>query len=829
MFSCHIGYDCKHTDNKYGPKFSKENKKTMLQTLLVLITFLLSANALTVSESSWEILLQEGRYTEAYDIAKRQTVSANSDFLLGVMSLGAEKFPEAQKHFTASFQSEKEMSDYAHLMRGEAYLGAGVYQKALDDFKKVSSIAKTKFLEQLSEFYQAETYLALKQWSKAESLYQRSARHLRKTKYNQQILWGLLVSQVQLKQNSQICRQAKELYMKYPSYNKIVDWGIVLSENSVNGTKINCATTFGEQGLRIQRLLWSGLEDKAFTEIQYLKSKASAKTMYEVDSLLVSYLIHIGHIDEAQTTLTAYKSQKDGDYDYLMGLGKVYSRSTQPEKGIEAYYRAYQVSLRTAQAAPALFHSAFLSYVVADYKGSSLKFAEYIKKFPSHKSYADAVWYRAWLEYLQKNYDNAETQFQQIIADKEKNRRRWGDYSRDRLDYWVAMSVMRQGKSEEAIKMFSELTHDDGIGYYSVAAFQRLKTLQNRGLAQIKNVYPVHENWWLPEAVASAAQKDREEEEDFAIEADPNEEKINAILSFEDKAKDVLSEELVIKRIPQYLGEDIKSIYFNNAEKVMKRAYSLARAGLDELAYREVQETESKRLSSEQKQWLLGAHKTVNSFNRSVILTSHFFGDQAARLGLHHGINYWQHSYPKAYDLVVSHYAKMRKIPNELMWSIMRAETIFRADAVSPVGARGLMQIMPNTGRHLASLTGDTLEMDDLMRPAVSIKFGSFYLRRLMVKFKNNIPLTAAAYNGGPHRVHSWIHYFGGLDLDEFIEHIPFSETRNYVKKVSKYHAIYNLLYHKKTDVLDILAKPIGFKMEGTVPTKETWERLPEQ
>jgi soluble lytic murein transglycosylase len=797
----------------------------MSHALFILISILLLQTQSHAAEPSWEISLQEGRYTEAYEIAKRQKTLAQSDFLLGVMALGAQKYEDAKNYFDNALNNEKDMHDYIYLMRGQVNLRMGVAQKALDDFKKSEKLTKNRFLEDLSQFYQAEAYSVLKQWSKAEPLFQKADRKLKRTVHHPQILWGLLVAQVQLKRGSKMCRQAKELFMKYPSYEKIADWGIALNDNSVTGTKLNCAVTFAEQGLRLQRLLWSGLEEKAFEEIQALKKRAPEQHMFDVDSLFVNYLTHVGHIDEAQNILAQYKKDRDGDYEYLMLLGKVYARSTTPDKGIEAYYRAYQLSPKMNQAAPALFQAAFLSYIVSDYKGATAKYEEFNKKFTKHKHYVDSVWYLSWLQYLQKNYEVAEIGFRKILEDKEKSRRKWNDYSKDRIDYWIAMSLMRQGKNEDAVKMFSDLTHDEGIGYYSVAAYQRLKLLSARGLVQAKGVYPIHENWWLPEAVAFAAKKDREEES-FTPQMDPAEEKINAILSFEDKAQDVMSEELIVKRIPQYLGEDIKSVYFNNTEKVMKRAYTLARAGLDDLAYREVSDTESKRLTTQQKEWLLKAHKTVNSFNRSVVLASNFFGEQAARLGVHHGNDYWQHSYPRAYDMVVGHYAKDRALPQELIWSIMRAETIFRPDAVSPVGARGLMQVMPMTGRKLASLMGeDTVSIDQLMRPAISIKYGSFYLRRLMGKFRNNVPLVAAAYNGGPHRVHAWMHYFGGLELDEFIEHIPFIETRNYVKKVSKYQAIYNLLYNKKTDVLDILAKPIGFKLEGSIPTKETWER----
>lgn len=796
--------------------------------LLLSLSFILCVCPVLLAQSApapWEISLQEGRYSEAFEAAKRQESLTQSYFLLGVMALGADKWEEAQKYFDKSINSEPDMSDYAHLLRGQAFLKMGIPKKALDDFEKSDRLTKNNFVKQLNVFYQAESLVALKQWKKAETLYKKVTKKLKSTAYHPHVLWGLLLSQVRLKQTNKLCRQAKELYMKYPSFEKVIDWGIALNENSVNGSKIKCAITFNEQGLRLQRLLWSGLEDKAYKEILDLKKRASAENLFDVDTLYVNYLIHIGHIDEAQTLLEKYKMAKSTDYEYLMILGKVYARSTTPAKGIDAYYKAYQQIERVNQAAPALFQSAFLSYIVGDYKGANSKFEEFHTKFPKHRQHVDSTWYLAWLQYLQKNYVLAESRFRAIQEDKIKNKRKWRDYDSDRLDYWTAMSLMRQGKNDEAIQAFSKLTHDDGLGYYSVASYQRLKTMGARTLAQANGTHSVHENWWLPEAVASSVKKDREEDS-FAV-ADPNEEKINEILNYEDKVQAALSDELVVHTIPQYLGEDIKSIYFNNTEKVMKRAYTLARAGLDDLAYREVMETESRRLTADQRQWLLQAHKTVNSFNRSLVLASQFFGDQAAKLGVHHGTEYWQHSYPRAYEMIVSHYAKQRAIPNELIWSIMRAETLFRPDAVSPVGARGLMQVMPNTGRKLASLMGeDTVEVEDLMRPAISAKYGSFYLKRLMTKFKGNVPLVAAAYNGGPHRVHAWMHHFGGLDLDEFIEHIPFLETRNYVKKVSKYLAVYNLLYKKKTDVMDVLAKPIGFKLEGSVPTKETWERF---
>ena len=96
-------------------------------------------------------------------------------------------------------------------------------------------------------------------------------------------------------------------------------------------------------------------------------------------------------------------------------------------------------------------------------------------------------------------------------------------------------------------------------------------------------------------------------------------------------------------------------------------------------------------------------------------------------------------------------------------------------------------------------------------------------MQRLLEKFSNSIPLAAAGYNAGPHRVHAWVRNFGSLDMDEFIEHIPYVETRNYVKKVVRNYQLYSLLYSGGTHSLRWLVEPVGVTLDEKVPTKEIW------
>lgn len=776
------------------------------------------------SGPSWEFMASEGRYQEAYDYLKAQKDSPS--FYLGILAFNAQLWNEALEHLTKAIKENKDMQDYSYMFRGRTLLALNENQRAADDFKKAESLTKNTYFKDLNIFYQAEALLQLKQWKKYLVLAKKVQKKIAKTEHYPALLWGQIVAEVGDGQGSRVCRKAKEIYIKFPSYSKIMDWGIQLHQNAVNGKKLNCLVTFAEQKLRLQRLSWSGLSDKALEEITSLQKNASSANEFYIDELMVNYLLQEGYVDQAQKILSKYSDSKKNDYDYLMLLGKVYSRSTEPQKGVIAYYQAYQLNPKASSASSALFQSGFLSYYSQDYVGALSKFNEFLEKFPQNKTASDVQWYSAWIFYLQKNYKQAEEKLNSILVQKEKKPRLWTEHKEDKIKYWLAMASYRQGETDKALQQFIDLTHDDSIGYYAVAAYQRVGQITKRGVASLKGggASTVHENWWMSEAVAQGG-KHKSEEEDVFPPADSFEQQVDALLSAEDLAEEALSKDLQIDPKRSQLPDDLRSIYFTNVEKTLQRAYHLARLGEDGLAYREILQTEGQKMTRAQKEWLLQAHQSVRSFNRSVVLADYFFSDEGQKLGLTHGSAYWKNIYPKAFENAVSIASRRTKVPMEFIWSIMRAETIYRPDAISPVGARGLMQIMPKTGRKIASLVGEDVDVDSLVRPYVSIKLGAYYLQRVLKKFKGNLALAAAAYNGGPHRVHAWMNLFGRLDLDEFIEHIPYQETRNYVKKVSKYYATYHLVYNQNSEAMKSLAQPIGFQLEGSVPTMETWEK----
>lgn len=154
--------------------------------------------------------------------------------------------------------------------------------------------------------------------------------------------------------------------------------------------------------------------------------------------------------------------------------------------------------------------------------------------------------------------------------------------------------------------------------------------------------------------------------------------------------------------------------------------------------------------------------------------------------------------YPIAYPRIVSAVAQGLDLDPSLVLSVMKAESLYSPDATSWVGARGLMQIMPGTGARIAKLMGyEGFHPDDLYDPAVNITFGAWYLRRLLTYYRGDLIRAVAAYNAGPVAVDRWSQQTPELELDEFAENIPYSQTYGYVRKVLRFMDVYHRLHMK--------------------------------
>lgn len=152
--------------------------------------------------------------------------------------------------------------------------------------------------------------------------------------------------------------------------------------------------------------------------------------------------------------------------------------------------------------------------------------------------------------------------------------------------------------------------------------------------------------------------------------------------------------------------------------------------------------------------------------------------------------------YPLPHQELVFSQASEHNVDPYLVFAIIRAESKYQNAAESAVGAKGLMQIMPETANWIAEQNGiEDFKMNDLYEPATNIAFGCWYLHSLSQEFNGNIPLIIVSYNAGRGRVQEWL--VGGTwdGEPEAIDNIPFAETRQYLKNVLKNYEAYQAIY----------------------------------
>jgi soluble lytic murein transglycosylase len=139
---------------------------------------------------------------------------------------------------------------------------------------------------------------------------------------------------------------------------------------------------------------------------------------------------------------------------------------------------------------------------------------------------------------------------------------------------------------------------------------------------------------------------------------------------------------------------------------------------------------------------------------------------------------------PLRHDDIIRQQAADKNLDPALIAAVIYEESRFR-DQTSHAGARGLMQITPETADAIAKHSGGTrFKQEDLADPQINISYGAYYLRLLLDHYEQNDTLAVAAYNAGMGNVDRWVDEAGGAGTFKSAEHIPFPETRAYVENV---------------------------------------------
>jgi len=245
-----------------------------------------------------------------------------------------------------------------------------------------------------------------------------------------------------------------------------------------------------------------------------------------------------------------------------------------------------------------------------------------------------------------------------------------------------------------------------------------------------------------------------------------------------------------------FLAADLVNKPYNLTDKpVLLTAYQLE-ALAEEADFKVVREFNALNRELEaRRQWWYAIDKlSKEQLMVAAKLAQQWQWDQIAIITLVKA-DYWDDlglRFPVRYLTEVRRNAYRQDLDPAIIFGLIRQESMLDKQALSPAGARGLMQVMPATSRQIAREMNEAWLPDaSLFNPDVNIRHGSYYFKKLLNRFNGHFALAIAAYNAGPYRVMKWLPTDRTVPADIWIETVPYKETRKYVTSVFSYAIIY--------------------------------------
>lgn len=606
---------------------------------------------------------------------------------------------------------------------------------------------------------------------------------------------------------SDICSSEKKRW----SYNVHIDFVELTTATE------NCQIDYDDFLTRLRRLIFAAKEYQALREIELYSSYKKLKE-WEKSYLVAVYDAHLGDPVKAFQDISQY--EKDFlQSDYKINYFYIAQRAGQHEKAEKIVKQLLKTNLKSDEYKELEFQQGFLFYQLKKYKEANKVFDRiykkhsHLKKKRKNKDFEQVAWLRAWTLYLDGNYLSALKAFEDTLS-----------YASDeaRLAYWISDTQYKLGEEISAIsgfrKLASPVLENKYFSYYNLLAWIKYEKLRKdyKSSDLIKNISALAKmnRGLYPVASDSLSYSEIMDSYSFFEKND-----------FETDEGDIQvinSENEVIENVETSLVVGS----FSDLASQMSLAQFLIENNEVDLARWHLYEIEKKTKDRKKVDILTTFYLDQQLYYRALSLMNKTVNAQKVSTSLKADPIFWQSMYPEAYMNQVMKFSGDRKIDPYLILSIMRAETLYKFDAISPVGAVGLMQFMPYTAEKMFDLIDVKMNVRDLFKPENSLLLGAAYLKKLSVELDYQKPLVAAAYNGGPHRVKSWLKNLGQIDFDRFIEHIPFAETRTYVKRVVSFRATYEKIYKNnlRSETYNYLIQPIPIKTKDELSLKEEWQ-----
>lgn len=695
-------------------------------------------------------LCQKKNYQQAWEIIynlKEDLLSpprqADFLFLKGQVLRQLSKPLEAAQAFSRAAELHQLLADYALYYQAESWRNAGENQKSLEIYQRLISSFPDSLCLPLAELKMAEIYLQLKEYKQTKEICRRIISRNSNRDYTPSVLFLLAQAEEGRQDWQQAIQAYQEIWLKYPLHNLATKgqerWKKIASTKKIKIEKFPPPLLL-QRALHFYRARLYEATLKELEKIPGLPVKKFPKN-YSGEAWIDDYYFYRGmslfylkqYLKAKEFFHLVTRNSRNGTLGQRSLLWMVRSlfRAGWKEEGLHVISRFKNIYPSSPLFDQILYLQAQILEEEGDTASAIALYQEIGENYPQSPLRYQALWQAGWLCFKNQDWLKAK-QFWERLQSLHPNSP-WIE----KTYYWIGRAWQELKEEKKAEGIFQYLRQNFPASYYS------LLPASNGAFSEIK-----------------------------VFHSAPLEEK--TLKSF----------------LANHNG---LSIPIN-----LEKGKALARLGLTEDALGELAVAEEKgKISLEIQKEIARIYREIGEYARSTLLIRKNFRLRPLGNNLPDTEkSLYLLAYPVGNLFWVNYYAQIRNLDPALFCALILEESRFQQQALSVAGARGLMQILPRTGQQIARQLGlPSFQERLLFEPEFNLQLGTWYLAHLLQEFAGKLPLALAAFNAGPHVVKEWVSRWPNLREDEFIENIPYPETRNYVIRVLNSFQAYRFLY----------------------------------
>ncbi len=693
-------------------------------------------------------LIESEDYQGAYETltklkGKDEAIEKRVDYLIGHTTLRLEKFDLCLDYFGKGVNDYPELADYSDYNVSRCYAAAGKFEEAsthLEDFSKRHP--DSRLVERVS-FDLAKYYLLAEDGKKGLNTLDHFIERYPNSEYVAEAYFLRGGEFERLGRLAAAYEDYRTIYYKYPtSPFSTQSLGRTVSISGNKDIKIK-ATPIRLQKERVDILFKNRRYDLAIKDIKERVVPAlKGGEKEEMLMLLAKCYILSGQKGEAVELLKRYvQDYPDGRgvAEATYSIGRLYWNMGRTDDALN-YMNLIVTTFDGDE------YAGLATYVIGriyERQGGFEKAVEAYRKIITGKNkdtlVESAYWQIGWIFYREGRYKDMAALFQEAVE-------RYPDSSqRNAYLYWTGRGYENIKEKDKAVSSYSAVS-DYPPFYYSSLSRNRLAALGVKRKEKVVKCSDINEGF-----------------DDFVSalgEGNPGRERLH-----------------------------------------LKKALELAALGFKEDARLELELAKPLFRGGEEKMWFLSLfYERIGFYNKAIVIRNDLFLSKRKNETEAIPTDRLRHLYPLSYWKDIVKYSKKNKVDPFMSISIVRQESKFDRDALSTANARGLMQLIPSTGEKMYKIVyGKEIDPELLFDPEINISLGTFYFSQLVERFDGNIVAAIASYNAGPIPVNRWLEEFRGLPADEFIENIPYPQTKGYLNKVLGNYYSYKRLYPKES------------------------------